>query len=73
LYAKEGDDMARNVKLKSLMFEKGISNKQLAEMPNIHATLILMVLHGRYRLNAKQEERISKIIGKPREVLFPQD
>lgn len=59
-----------NLHLKMAILESGLSQRNLAKMTGIHESVISMAVQGKYNLDQFQRAKISKAIGKPKEVIF---
>lgn len=59
----------KNVKLKSIIFERGFTQRSLAEKTGIPEAHISMAIHGRYNLDREQQQHISSVLDcDPKEV-----
>jgi transcriptional regulator with XRE-family HTH domain len=62
--------MKKNSKLRERIFKQGMTQKAFAERVGLPASLISMIIHGRYAPSQAQEERLAAALGKERERLF---
>lgn len=59
-------------KLKILLFERKISQRSLADATGIHPSRISRLLRGRFQPRAAERAAISRVLGVPESLLFPQ-
>lgn len=62
--------MGLNWELKKVIFENGMSQRELAKKARIHESLISMAVRGKYNLDGIQKAKIAKAIGKPENEIF---
>ena len=62
--------MGLNWKLKKVIFENGMSQRELAKKAGIHESLISMAVRGKYNLDGVQRAKVAKAIGKPEDEIF---
>ena len=60
----------KNVALKSTLFERSISQRELSTKTGIAESLISLAIHGRYILDNDQKKKIAEVLGKPVQELF---
>ena len=57
-------------KLKKILFEQDISQRDLARSSGIHESIISMIVNGKYLPDDLQMQKISRVIGLDPEVIF---
>jgi len=55
--------MKKNGKLKLVLFEKGITQQELAAKTGIPCAYISQCVNGRFLLNRDQREKIAEVLG----------
>lgn len=54
--------MGRNSKLKIVMFEQGISQKELSALTGIPRSYISLSINGKFNLDKEQRKRMAKAL-----------
>lgn len=65
--------MVRNAKLKIILFERHISQVQLAEMTRIPRSYISQAITGRLNLTGDEKWRIAAALDLDTEAIFPKE
>jgi transcriptional regulator with XRE-family HTH domain len=64
-------DIRPNIKLKTVLLEKGITQRDLAFSSNIDESRISKIIKGYERPTSEMKEAISEFLGMEQEALFP--
>jgi len=62
--------MAAITKLKLVLLEKKMTQREVAHRSGINEAIISMVANGRYLPDADQKSMISEVVGEDQETLF---
>jgi transcriptional regulator with XRE-family HTH domain len=60
----------RNAALKHAIFESGREQRRIAKLARISAEKLSHAIYGRRTLDAKERERLAKVLGKSEDELF---
>ena len=64
---------APNVALKMALFATGRDQQDLAKRARVSPQKLSHVIHGRREFDAKERERLARVLGKSQDELFPSD
>jgi transcriptional regulator with XRE-family HTH domain len=62
--------MNKNNKLRQVLFEAEMTQRELADRTNIPEAYISFYIHGRFILDTDQKRIIAKVLKKPQKELF---
>jgi transcriptional regulator with XRE-family HTH domain len=62
--------MGRNVRLKALLFERGLTGSELAERVSIPRSYLSLAMTGRLNLSADEKRKIAMVLNVPIEEVF---
>lgn len=57
-------------RLKPILFERGLTARELARRSGISETIISLIANGRYVPDPVQKSKIASVVGVPAEVIF---
>jgi transcriptional regulator with XRE-family HTH domain len=70
IYNYGGVDMRKNLRFKALLFQRGITERELGEQVSLPRTYISMAVNGRLRLGKDEQEKIASVLRVPVSAIF---